>query len=131
MDQICRRFYSRAQSDNESTLTTSSKDTSLTEVIEHAPNIKNFSKDIADINVSVGDTNEIKEPAEVSQSNDVPNSSLTQTSAIPSLSQKDGAPSASNQSQENQRSVHLLPLLKATRYFLLSEPALQISTKQN
>nr|KAI8729103.1 kelch-like protein 8 [Biomphalaria glabrata] len=111
-----------AQSDNESTLTTSSRDTSLTEVIEHATNIKDFSKDIADINVLVGDTKEIKETAEESQSNDVPKGSLTQTSAIPSLSQKDGAPSASNQCQENQRSVHLLPLLKATRYFLLSEP---------
>ncbi|XP_013060882.2 uncharacterized protein LOC106050455 [Biomphalaria glabrata] len=113
-------FFVTVKNEADSTLKTSSKDTSLTEIIVHSSKYDDSGKNIEAIDVSSEIVSELKEATEESQSNDVSNNSLTQTKSISSLSQEDGAPSAPSQCQGNPRSVYLLPLLKATRYFLLS-----------
>ncbi|XP_013060865.2 uncharacterized protein LOC106050447 [Biomphalaria glabrata] len=106
--------------ENDATLPLSSRDTSSTEVISHSSKTEESNKEMENVNDSAGDFNK-NESTEESQSNGVSNSSLTQASAISSVSQKDGAPSAPSQCQDNPRRVYLLPILKSTRYFLLSE----------
>ncbi|KAK0041927.1 kelch-like protein 8 [Biomphalaria pfeifferi] len=103
---------------NNATLSTSSKDL---EVTTHSSQMDYSFHGIEAINVSVGGVNELKDANEENKPNDVSNSSLIQVDFISSVNQKDGAPSASSQCQDNPRNVYLLPLLKATRYFLLSE----------
>uniref|UniRef100_A0A2C9L3V2 BTB domain-containing protein n=2 Tax=Biomphalaria glabrata TaxID=6526 RepID=A0A2C9L3V2_BIOGL len=114
---------STVRNDN-SSVTTSSKDISVTEVIAHAPKLEDLCLDIKAMNVSTGNVNELKEATEECKFIDASNSFLTQTSVISSANQKEEAPSAPTHQIENQRNVHLLPLLKASRYFLLSEASI-------
>ncbi|KAI8738655.1 kelch protein 8 [Biomphalaria glabrata] len=104
--EVC---ISTVENDNASKLTSS------TEVITHSSKMDYSGQQIDTLNVSV--RNELKETREESKSNDASNNSLTQSTAGSSVNQNDGALSIPTK----QRDAYLLPLLKATRYFLLSD----------
>ncbi|XP_055896497.1 kelch-like protein 41b [Biomphalaria glabrata] len=106
---------SAVKNDNATTLTSS------TEVITHSSKMAYSSQGIEINNVSSENVNEVKEVADKSNSNDISQDSLTKTTQTPPVDQKEGAPSAPSQCNDNKRDMYLLPLLKSTRYFLLSE----------
>ncbi|KAI8738653.1 kelch protein 8 [Biomphalaria glabrata] len=96
---------STVKNDNETNVT------NLTEVTPHSSKMDENTKTI---NAKGNGLNEVTEK---SKSNDTSNSSLIQSQNSSSVSQNYGALSIPTK----QRDAHLLPLLKATRYFLLSD----------
>ncbi|KAI8738658.1 uncharacterized protein LOC106050446 [Biomphalaria glabrata] len=105
---------------NKATLTMSYKETFSRGVTTKFSKMFITGKDIETTKVSASHVNELK-VTQVTKSMYESARSSSQIIAIPSVNQNDGSPSVSNNCKDNRRSVYLLPLLKATRYFLLSE----------
>ncbi|KAI8738657.1 uncharacterized protein LOC106050460 [Biomphalaria glabrata] len=97
---------------------------STTDAIDNSSKIDTSGKNIETIKVPAGNVAELTEATEESKLKDFSDNILTHTTAMSYVSQKDGFLSLATQCQGNPRDIYLLPLLKATRYFLLSEKSI-------